>query len=130
MMNMAMITDFLAACGVGTVKKRIRMCGIPAVPSTRAMPSEIWSSGFFRYSPGSRKRWPASMPFRITPSLSTILETWSWISGLLTIVSKKAIGLKPALAITRTESSRAPDMSRPALMICTQVVATMPPKTT
>ena len=34
MMNMAMMTDFRAAWAVGTVKKRIRMWGMPAVPST------------------------------------------------------------------------------------------------
>ena len=32
----------------GTVKKRIRMCGRPAVPSTSARPSETVSSGFGR----------------------------------------------------------------------------------
>jgi len=58
------------------------------------------------------------------------LETWSWMSGLATIWSKKPIGLKPAFIMTRKESRKAPDISRPALMICTQVVATMPPKTT
>ena len=34
--------------GVGTVKKRIRMCGRPAVPSTSARPSDTVSSGFGR----------------------------------------------------------------------------------
>ena len=45
MIAIAQITDLRAACAVGTVKKRIRMCGMPAVPNTSAMPSEIWSIG-------------------------------------------------------------------------------------
>ena len=45
MMNMAATTEERAAFAVGTVKKRIRMCGSPAVPSTSASPSEIVSIG-------------------------------------------------------------------------------------
>ena len=41
MIAMAQITDTRASFAVGTVKNRIRMCGMPAVPSTSAMPSEI-----------------------------------------------------------------------------------------
>ena len=48
MMNIAQTTDERAALAVGTVKKRIRMCGRPAVPSTSASPSETVSSGFGR----------------------------------------------------------------------------------
>ena len=40
--------DERAALAFGTVKKRIRMCGRPAVPSTSARPSETVSSGFGR----------------------------------------------------------------------------------
>ena len=48
MMNIAQTTDERAALALGTVKKRIRMCGRPAVPSTSARPSETVSSGFGR----------------------------------------------------------------------------------
>ncbi len=60
MIAIAQITDLRASWAVGTVKKRIRMCGRPAVPNTSAMPSEIWSIGALKYRPGSRKRWPSS----------------------------------------------------------------------
>ena len=39
-------TEPRAALASGTVKKRIRMCGRPAVPSTRPSPSETVSSGW------------------------------------------------------------------------------------
>ena len=48
MIPMAQITETRASFAVGTVKNRIRMCGIPAVPSTSAIPREIWSIGFLR----------------------------------------------------------------------------------
>ena len=48
MIAIAQITEMRACLAVGTVKNRIRMCGIPAVPSTSAMPSEIWSIGLLR----------------------------------------------------------------------------------
>ena len=60
MIAIAQITETRAALAVGTVKKRIRMCGSPAVPNTSAMPSEIWSIGALNSRPGSRKRWPRS----------------------------------------------------------------------
>ena len=34
-------TDLRASLALRTVKKRIRMCGRPAVPNISAMPSEI-----------------------------------------------------------------------------------------
>ena len=39
-------TDLRASLASGTVKKRIRMCGRPAVPNISAMPSEIAEIGF------------------------------------------------------------------------------------
>ena len=51
---MAHITEPRAALASGTVKKRIRMCGRPAVPSTSPMPSETVSSGVDRNRPGLR----------------------------------------------------------------------------
>ena len=52
MMNIAQTTDERAALASGTVKKRIRMCGRPAVPSTSARPSETVSIGDVRNVPG------------------------------------------------------------------------------
>ena len=52
MMNIAQTTDDRAAFESGTVKKRMRMCGRPAVPSTSAMPSETVSIGLERNVPG------------------------------------------------------------------------------
>jgi len=43
---------YAAACAVGTVKNRIRMCGMPAVPNTSAMPREIW----FKQAPSGTVR--------------------------------------------------------------------------
>ena len=60
MANMAYSADLRAALALGTVKKRIRICGMAAVPSTSAIPRETCSIGFFKYRPGSRKRCPAS----------------------------------------------------------------------
>ncbi len=48
----------------------------------------------------------------------------------LLIASKKAPKLKPKCFITRIERKMLPLMSNTALMICTQVVASIPPKTT
>src|SRR3954453_18365213 len=53
MMNIAQTTEVRAALALGTVKKRIRMCGRPAVPSTSARPSERVSSGFGGEGPGA-----------------------------------------------------------------------------
>ena len=51
-MNIAHTTEDRAALASGTVKKRMRMCGRPAVPSTSAMPSETVSIGLDRNVPG------------------------------------------------------------------------------
>ena len=66
MIAIAQITDTRACCAVGTVKKRIRMCGRPAVPNTSAMPSEIWSIGILEVAAparGSAARAPAGVMF-------------------------------------------------------------------
>ena len=47
-MHIAHTTELRAARAFGTVKKRIRMCGRPAVPRTSARPSETVSSGVSR----------------------------------------------------------------------------------
>ncbi len=52
-------TDLRAAFASGTVKKRMRMCGRPAVPSRNAIPVETVSSGLVKKSPGPRKASPS-----------------------------------------------------------------------
>ena len=47
-MHIAHTTELRAARAFGTVKKRMRMCGRPAVPRTSARPSETVSSGVSR----------------------------------------------------------------------------------
>ena len=55
MMNIAQTTEPRAALASGTVKKRIRMCGSPAVPSTSARPSDTVSIGDARKVPGRER---------------------------------------------------------------------------
>ncbi len=52
--NTAQPTELRAARASGTVKKRMRMCGRPAVPSRNASPNEISSSLEENCSPGCR----------------------------------------------------------------------------
>ena len=111
MMNIAHTTDERAALAFGTVKNRIRMCGRPAVPSTRASPSETVSSGFGRNVPGPSENVDSAPLFSFARLNSSI-------------------GLKPTLASTNTDMRKMPLISSTALTICTHVVATMPPKTT
>ena len=42
-----------ASLALGTVKKRIRMCGRPAVPNISAMPTEIAETGSLISPPGA-----------------------------------------------------------------------------
>src|SRR3954454_19414237 len=55
MMKIAQTTLERAALALGTVKKRIRMCGSADVPSTSASPSETVSIGFRRQTAGARQ---------------------------------------------------------------------------
>ena len=110
-MHIAHTTDPRAARAFGTVKKRIRMCGRPAVPSTSARPSEIVSIGELRNVPGPSEN-VVSGPVLDSARLNS------------------SIGLKPTLPSTKTDITTMPIISRTALMICTHVVASMPPKTT
>ena len=103
-------TDLRASFALPTVKKRIRMCGRPAVPNISAMPSEIAEIGLATAAPGSM-----------------ILSCWGWTSIALAISALKS---KPNCASTSSAISVAPTSSSAALMICTQVVAIMPPKVT
>ena len=63
MMNIAHTTDDRAARESGTVKKRMRMCGRPAVPSTSAIPSETVSIGLDRNVPGPSENVDSAVVF-------------------------------------------------------------------
>ena len=60
MKTTAQPTEPRAALASGTVKKRMRMWGSPAVPNAKAIPVEMPSSGLAKNSPGPRKAWPFS----------------------------------------------------------------------
>ena len=110
MIAMAQPTEPRAAFPVGTVKKRMRMWGRPAVPSAKAMPIEMASSGFVNSPPGARYL--------------------AGLSALAWAVLKIWIGSQPNLPSTNSASVSTAPMSSTALMICTQVVASMPPSST
>ena len=92
------------------MKNRIKMCGRPAVPMKIVKPVEMISSGDVRYVPGPRIERPSS-----------------W---LFAAVSSSCDGLKLNFASTATATTTPATISITALMICTHVVASMPPKTT
>ena len=130
MIAIAHTTDLRACCAVGTVKNRIRMCGRPAVPKTSAMPSEIWSIGALKYSPGSRKRWPSSAAVIVLAGSPISVATLACTFGSATTSCRNPGSEKPYGDHTRITSTSDAITSRMALMICTQVVATMPPNST
>ena len=130
MIAIAQITEMRACFAVGTVKNRIRMCGMPAVPRTSAMPSEIWSIGLLRYSPGSRNRWPSSCGLIVLAASPNKPPTRAWIFGSPMTCWKYSGPPKPYCDQTRNTMTSEARTSRIALMICTHVVATMPPKIT
>ena len=86
------------------------MWGSPAVPSTRASPSETSSMVLVKRSPGARKASP--LPLAVAASANILFIE------------------KPNLASTRNDSSSVPAISRTALTIWTQVVPIIPPKVT
>src|SRR5580693_8282428 len=47
-------TEFRACRALGTVKKRMRICGSPAVPQISAIPSETADHGSLMKPPGAR----------------------------------------------------------------------------
>ena len=59
MMPIVQSTDLRAALESGTVKKRVRMCGRPAVPMKIVRPVEITRIGDVRYVPGPRIALPS-----------------------------------------------------------------------
>ena len=89
----------------------MRMCGRPAVPSTSAIPSETVSIGLDRNVPGPSENVDSAVVFA---------------SARL----KSSIGLKPTRSSTNSDMTAIAVMSRTALMICTHVVASIPPKMT
>ena len=89
------------------------MCGRPAVPNISVRPSEIDSIGL-ALAPIGTTDFMIAMCFGCTATAS----------------ENSFSKLKPSCAITPSAIRVAPPSSRPALMICTQVVAFMPPKVT
>jgi hypothetical protein len=86
------------------------MCGRPAVPNISARPSEMVETGSDTSPPGAMMASP-----------------FGWVR---TASENMASGLKPKFHSTASAMKVAPPSSRQALMICTQVVAFMPPKAT
>src|ERR687898_521615 len=86
------------------------MWGRPAVPRTRASPSETSSMVLVKRRPGARKASP--LPLASAASANILFIE------------------KPNLVNTRNDSSTVPAISRTALTICTQVVPIIPPKVT
>jgi hypothetical protein len=103
-------TEVRAALASGTVKKRMRMCGRPAVPSRKAIPVETVSSGLGKKRPGPRNASPSFV--------------------CCVALSMTANGFQLTRLSTSTVRTTTPVMSRTALTICTHVVASMPPKMT
>jgi hypothetical protein len=103
-------TDLRASLALGTVKKRIRMCGRPAVPNISAMPTEIAEIGSLISAPG--------------PMMASFLAVH--FDGL----AEHRLGAEAELEQHHQAMKVAPPSSITALMICTQVVAVMPPNST
>lgn len=93
-----------------TVKKRIRMCGRPAVPNISARPRENAEIGSLTRPPGLMIASPLACT--LMASENSVLKS------------------KPTCFMTISAMKLAPDSSSTALMICTQVVASMPPNST
>ena len=102
-------TDLRAALPSGTVKKRIRMCGSPAVPKKIVRPVEITRAGVVRYRPGPRNFLPS-------PDSAAALSS----------SSRRA---EVELRHHRDRDDDAGDHQHAALTIWIHVVASMPPKT-
>jgi hypothetical protein len=136
------------------VKKRIRMCGRPAVPNISAMPKLIAEIGSLMKLPGAISAWPI-LAGLIASALEAAAAAAATASGVVaaaalaaaaataaalvltamaiftaTPLANSASGLKPNCASTMMAMKVTPDSSRHALMICTQVVAVMPPNST
>ena len=118
MKPVATTTDLRASFASFTVKKRIKMCGKPAVPNINARPSEIASIGLEANLPG-----PIMFAASAKLKSCTLENTWIDCSNML-------VKLKPTPFITMKAMKVAPESNITALMICTQVVANIPPNIT
>ena len=114
-----------ASFASGTVKKRIRMWGRPAVPNIKAMPKLMAEMGSLMKPPGPMMAKPI-----LAASSAGLPELAAMDVFTATPLANNASGLKPNCAITMKAMKVTPASSRQALMICTQVVAVMPPKST
>ncbi len=95
------------------------------MPNMSAMPNEIAETGSLTKLPGPMMAWP------MDAAVAAVLPSLSARSVLIaTAPANMASGLKPKCHITDSAMNVAPPSSRPALMICTQVVAVMPPNST
>ena len=81
------------------------------MPSTSARPSDTVSIGVARNVPGPSENVDSAVVFAS-----------AWLNS--------SIGLKPTLSSTNIDITKMPIISSTALMICTHVVASMPPKIT
>ncbi|MCY1291419.1 hypothetical protein D9M70_406060 [compost metagenome] len=86
------------------------MCGRPAVPNIMPMPREMASTGFDSSPPG------AMIPVPLACTAAAL-------ANIASVLKPKCLSTMKAMKVE-------PDSSRIALMICTQVVASMPPKVT
>ena len=118
-------TDLRASLALGTVKKRIRMWGRPAVPNINAMPKLMAEIGSFTKLPGPMMEKPA-----VAASSGVLPAVTASPVLISTALANMASGLKPKFHSTISAMKDAPPSSRQALMICTQVVAVMPPNST
>ena len=110
MKTVAHSTDDRAVRAFGTVKKRMRMCGSPAVPNISASASDRPDKGSLTSWRGASTATPAGC------------RRTAWASS--------ASASKPNRDRTSAETRTAPTSNSTALTICTQLVATMPPSIT
>ena len=83
-------TDLRASFASGTVKKRIKMCGKPAVPNINAIPKEIAEIGSLINPPGPMMLRPAlAASSGFLPALAAMAVLTS------TALANNASGLKP-----------------------------------
>lgn len=87
----AHITDFRASLASGTVKKRMRICGRPAVPNISAMPKEMAEIGSVMNLPGPMIDCPAA-----AASSGVVPGVWAAICAFTsTAAAKNRSRLKP-----------------------------------
>jgi len=147
-------TDLRASLASGTVKKRIKMCGKPAVPNIKAIPKEMAEMGSLIKPPGPMMAMP-TFAGSVALAFSSAADAAAAASGVAaaaadavaaaiaasfavpakavltsTPLANKASGLKPNCAKTIKAMKVTPASSMMALMICTHVVAVMPPNNT